>query len=230
MIGNEAMPEYEIPSVEQRERMAGNMGDFGFSVLRDDENMLNYKMVAEFFQNAAAGKEGEVTVYTYPCSYVISRTFSYKNGKMTCVFTQYTAQGSQPEDPQNVDEFMYTKKGNFIYHLEGSTEQSGFRVLPLSDESRAYFRKYIVPVHIIFSDGPLDVSWSSQDFSRLNWDWIFEGLWRNEYGTSMFDSAYYRKASDSMHLDNVVIPGRVVEGSLQKYFNVSIQTLCNGRI
>ncbi len=224
IIGSTLTPGNESPTIQQREKMAQQMGDLGFSVLRYDENMLNYEAVAEFLQNAVTGKDGEITVYTYPWTYVVSQTFSFENGKMTCTFNNYTAEGAQPEESQNVNEFTYTEKGNYIYQLEGSSEKSGFRVLPLSKESREYFRKYVVPGNI-FTKGPLDVTWNSEDFSGLNWEWIFEGLWENENGKDLLDSEYYRKASGNTHFDYALIPSAVVEGLLQKYFNVPTQTL-----
>jgi hypothetical protein len=226
LMRNTLKPGQEFLTDEQREEMAQKMGSLGFSVLRYNENMLNYAPVAAFFQNATTGRDGEVTVYTYPWTYIISFTFAYHNGKMTCTGAQYTAAGVQSEAPQDITEFTYTAKGNLYYQAAGSSGRSGFRVLPLSEQSREYFRKYIVPGNI-FSKGPLAVSWNSENFKALNWEWIFQGLWRYEKGTEMVavGSEYYRQAADSMHFDYAVIPGPVVEGLLQKYFDVPAPTL-----
>ena len=169
---------------------------------------------------------GEATVYTYPYSYVIARTFSYQNGKMTCKGTEYNEGGTRSEATLDVDEFAYTQKGNLIYQIAGESDKSGFRVLPLSEQSREFYRKYIVPVNV-FTQGPLNVSFDSGDYSQLNWEWIFQRLWKTETGTEMVDPAspYYQKAPDSMHFDSAKFPVDVVESLLQKYFDVPTEIL-----
>ena len=224
----------EFPTDAQREEMAQKLGALGFSVLRDNENMLGYEPVAEFFKNTEADIDGEATVFFYPTSTITSRTFQYKDGKMTCAYTDYTAVGVENHDPEAITSFTYTEKGNFIYGMtafptdipdyEGNL--MGFRILPLSEKSREYYRKYVA-VCTIFTKGPLTVTWSSGDFSKLNWEWIYDGLYRHETGKWMVDvsSPYYVPAPDIMHLSSVKLPADVVEGLLQKYFDVSSDTL-----
>jgi len=215
------------PTPEQREEMAQRLGRLGFSVLRDNENMLNYEPVAKFCEDAAAGRDGEVIVFRYPWSYITYMHFVSRGGEITCSYTNYFAsKGFEGEEPQGADAFEYTEKGNLIFHIAGNSESSGFRVLPLSEKSREYYKKYVLPGNI-FSKGPLDTSWNSKDFSAMNWDWVFEGLWLHETGERMVDinSPYYVKAPDSMSFDSVRLPASVAEGLLQKYFNVPAETL-----
>ncbi|HHY14381.1 MAG TPA: hypothetical protein GX526_07100 [Thermoanaerobacterales bacterium] len=217
----------EFPDVQKREEMAGKIAELGFSVTRYNQNMLNYEKVDEFLRNVADGIEGEVTVYTYPWIYVISETFSYKNGEMTCTLKHYTADEVREPITLKVDEFEYTERGNFIYRLEESgDEYRGFRVTPLSEKSRTYFQKYIMPGNI-FMSGPVNINWNKDNFGDLNWDWIFEKLWEYENGTDMFNTEYYREARDNFHFDYVEIPREVVEELLQKYFYVPTDILRN---
>lgn len=216
----------ELPTAAQREELAQKIADLGFPVLRLDENMLHYEPVAEFCAKAAAGQDDAVTVFLYPWNYLISVTFTSQNGNITCAYTNYTEEKAEAEKAQKVDEFTFTEKGNLIYHIESNPDKSGFRVLPLSEESRTYYKKYVVPANT-FAAGPLDASWNNEDFSGLNWEWIFERLWEIKTGRDMLDPAskYYKKAPDNNHFDSVVLPAEIVEGMLQKYFNVSTEDL-----
>ncbi len=134
-------------------------------------------------------------------------TFTSQNGNITCAYTNYTEEKAEAEKAQKVDEFTFTEKGNLIYHIESNPDKSGFRVLPLSEESRTYYKKYVVPANT-FAAGPLDASWNNEDFSGLNWEWIFERLWEIKTGRDMLDPAskYYKKAPDNNHFDSVCSP------------------------
>jgi hypothetical protein len=106
----------------------------------------------------------------------------------------------------------------------------GFRVLPLSQESREYYKKYVAPVNI-FTQGPLDGNWNAQDFSGIHWEWEFDELWRLTTGKRMVDtdspyySPYYIVSPDPMRVDRARFPSEVVERLLQKYFDVPTATL-----
>jgi hypothetical protein len=239
IIKNTVKAEYEPPFASEEEKemqkmaqeIAQKMGDLGFPVVRYDENMLNYEPVAEFFKKAMEGKDGEVTVYYYPTWFYINEiqatTFSFQKGKMIATWVLYTAEGSEKQEPLNVVEFNFTKKGNLYYKLEDYTEYHCFRISPLSEQSREYYQKYIVPgwYEGWTRQGPLDVSWSSSDFSQLNWDYTLDMLWLYENGTYMGDSKYLHRASGNEQFDRIIIPQDVVERLLQKYLDVPTQTL-----
>jgi hypothetical protein len=223
----------EAPTDAQREEMAQRLAKLGFSVRRDHENMLNFEPVAEFFQNAKAGQDGEVTVIRYPWSYITYIRFSCKDGQLTCTYTNYYPPSRfESGKAEAIDEFDYTEKGNVIFHSEGiSYYKTGFRVLPLSQESREYYKKYVAPVNI-FTQGPLVGNWNSQDFSAIHsepfhWEWEFEELWRLTTGKRMVavDSPYYIASPDPMRFDSARFPSEVVENLLQKYFDVPTATL-----
>ena len=222
-------PSQSADALQQREILE-RLKNLGLPVLIPDENMLNYRPVADFLEGALAGKDGEVTVYLYPDARISSRTFSCQGGKMTCAYTDYAFGGAEKHAPEAVDFFSYTKKGNFIYHTEGASgsegNQMGFRVLPLSEKSREYYRKYIVPGDI-FAQGPLNGSWNSKDYSAINWEWEFEGVWKHTTGKWMVDpaSSYYVAPPDNAGFDSVKLPADIVEGLLQKYFDVPTETL-----
>ncbi|ADY55370.1 hypothetical protein Sgly_1039 [Syntrophobotulus glycolicus DSM 8271] len=210
----------ENPSNAQVNEVAQKIGNLGFPVLRYNENMINYKPVDDFFKNALAGKEGKVTVYS-PLSYILDITsynFTYAKGKMTCSYIIYNANGIETMVPRNITKFVYTKKGNVYFHFEDGPEleNTGFRVLSLSEQSREYYKRYVEPGFI--DQGPLVMSWNSSSFNELNWDYILDRLWVYENGTYMGNSKYYINNS-------IVIPQDIVEKKLQKYFEVPTKTL-----
>ncbi len=213
------------PSEAQREEIAERLGALGFSVLRENDMMLNYEIMEEFCENASEGRDGEAVVFLYPGSSATSLRFAREKNKITCAYTTYNADGTiSGGEPLPVDEFRYTKRGNLIYHIAGNSDKSGFRVAPLSEESRAYYRKYVEPVST-FTQGPLDGSWSSLDFSVINWEWLFERLWESTTGETMLDPASSYYVSDSSRMDGVRLPADVAEGLLMQYFDVSAETL-----
>jgi len=214
----------------QKEEEMQKIGELGLPVVRYNEDMLNYEPVAEFFKKAMEGKDGEVTVYYYPWTTpetVFGSAFSFQKGKMILTITEYTAEGFKKHEPQNVTEFNFTKKGNLYYKLEDYTEYHCFRISPLSEQSREYYQKYIVPgwIGTWNSQGLLEVSWNSRDFSRLDWDHILDRLWLYDNGSYMWDSKYVHQASGNEQSDCLIIPQDIVEGLLQKYFEVPTQTL-----
>jgi hypothetical protein len=239
MIKNMVKAGYKPPSATQEEEMmrkmaavmAQKMSELGFPVVRYDENMLNYEPAAEFFKKAMEGKDGEVTVYYSPgwryINEIHATMFSFQKGKMVSTEIEYTAEGPRKQEPEDVSEFTYTPKGNLYYRSDGDTEYNGFRILPLSEQSREYYQKYIVPgwIGAWNSQGLLEVSWNSRDFSQLNWDHILDRLWSYDNGSYMWDSKYVHQASENEQSDCLIIPQDIVEGLLQKYFEVPTQTL-----
>jgi hypothetical protein len=182
--------------------------------------MLNYQRLEEFCADVAAGKDGSVTVFYYPWSYITAISLVAQDGELTCVYTQYTAAGVQGQDSLPIAEFTFTERGNLLFRFEETNYWVGFRVLPLSPQSRAYYRDYIEPV-TVFTQGPLNVNWDTTNFSALNWDWIFQRLWQVETGSAMVDPAspYYVRVEQGF--DRAVLPAQLVEDILQKYFPVS---------
>jgi hypothetical protein len=89
----------ESPTRQQQEEMERRIAALGFPVLRIDENMQNYEPVAKFSTNAAAGKDGKVTVFFTPWSHAISVTFVSQSGKMTCAYAQYDNETATIEEP-----------------------------------------------------------------------------------------------------------------------------------
>ena len=221
----------QSPDENQRETIAKKLGELGYPVLmRYTQNMLNYEIMAKFCEDASAGRDSEATLFYYPWNGITSHTFCYKDGKMSDYFTNYSSEGAKSDTPGIIDSFTYTEKGNFMYYSKPtetlSETQDGFRVLPLSEESWELYRKYVAPGDF-YTQGLLNGTWNSKDFSAINWEWEFEGLWMHTTGKEMVDrdSPYYVEAPDKMSMDRVKLPAGVVEGLLQKYFDVPTETL-----
>lgn len=208
---------------EQFKEISQQVSKLGISVVMENENMPNYKKVVDFYEKAKAGQNAKVIIYHNKA--LFAQIFTSNYGKISKSAVFFTSNGINKTKPQDVDEITRTERGNLIYHSGISSETSGFRVIPLPDICREYYKKYVVPVEI-FADGPLLENWNNQDFGKLNWEWIYERLYTYKTGKMMLseDSKYYHPGSKTT-FDYMVIPAKEVEDLLQSYFDVSTKEL-----
>lgn len=215
------------PTHEDYGRMLEQLASLGLAVEAGDYNMQNYEAVTVFYENAKAGKDGQISIYSIRNYGVSSYTFVSKGGQISC--TLAAVDFTEPENPSvdptgTVTRFEMTDGGHLLFKAvqEGLSDTlNGFCVLPHSEELRTLRRTYIDPVGYS-AGGTLTTNWDKDNLSNLNWEFLFETLYTHDTGVYLFDAFTETYPGDDSRL---AIPAAEVEAVLEKYFPVTADTL-----
>lgn len=217
---------------EQRQEIVNRIGMLGYAVESNGIDMKNSRLVQSFWNRIKAGSNAQIGIYEVETDASLNRyCFNYSNGKM--MFICGTVSWSQSNQPQiqydqvrTVDKFELTSKGYFLYHTpaqNGLWENSnGFRVTPLPAENRELCKKYIEPVgyqgNNIFTS-----SWNQQTITKLNFNDMFEYIYRLEYQKEPDNSKYAYYYPDKVN--TLAVRAENFESIITKYFPVSAKKL-----
>ena len=193
--------------------------------------MPNYERVTDFFDKVKAGENAFVAVYevrAYGSGVDIWGKIFEKDE--AGFYKRYIGNELELTERYPLKDIVLTEHGNLIAYEadDGGGPASGFRVLPLPTEYREAYEKYVRLVDTQ-SDGVINRAWSQDHaFQYLAWDLVFEAIWERESGQRLLGEGspyYHGNMVEPDPGDAAIVPADVVEGTLQKYFNVSSEVL-----
>lgn len=220
--------QYPQPTGEQYGRMLDAVEALGLPAASYNLDTRNADRIVRFCEDAAAGKDGELTVYQISNAYLTGETFRREGGAITRT-ASYWNFGAGPdaeissEPAQALDRFELQPGGHLLYNIEEYGDlPMGFRVLPLGEENRVLARKYVRPVcHTRF--GVTSSDWDENDLSGIHWEWTFEGLLMARTGETIMD-AYPEPCTPGTEYPYAV-PAKDVDGTLTAHFPVTAEQL-----
>jgi len=203
----------------------------GYPVQIHQKDMPNYERVTDFFDKVKAGENAFVAVYevrAYGSGVDIWGKIFEKDE--AGFYKRYIGNELELTERYPLKDIVLTEHGNLIAYEadDGGGPASGFRVLPLPTEYREAYEKYVRLVDTQ-SDGVINRAWSQDHaFQYLAWDLVFEAIWERESGQRLLGEGspyYHGNMVEPDPGDAAIVPADVVEGTLQKYFNVSSEVL-----
>lgn len=222
-----------IPTDNQMKEIVNRIGALGYSVVSTDINMQNPDVVEQFCQKAKAGENEQLGVYIVESDASLERyTFIVVNGKtyFTCIAVTWDT-SDQPQVQYSgmveaVDKFELTSKGYFLFHVPfiDMYEDSsyGFRVSPLPDENIELCKKYIEPIGYL-GNNILTSNWNQETITELNYNDMYEYIYRMEYKKCLESDNYERYCSQIVNA--IAVPATDFERIITKYFPISAQKL-----
>jgi hypothetical protein len=236
-------PDHKLTTDEERDAVLGEAADaiaaLGFPVRKQQEDMRNYQQVVTFFEELRGGGDARVVILSVVGYESVAVNVTVYGQDEAGLF--YHSASVEQNDELAWETFIYersplmmlelTPNGNLMYNQNESFEQGdgfGFRVIPQEQKYTDAYWKYVWPVDVQ-SAGVLSDSWNMQaGLDTLYWELIFEAFWQHENKQILVSegSPYYTPITTEFGADQVaVVPADVVEGTLQRYFDVSADVL-----
>ena len=190
-------------------------------------DMENHEEMEAFLKKAENGEPGEIVVYDIIESGGITRKhFQFDGNQMYELCSTATWSGkSEPvisTSYARIKEWKYTDKGWFGYKLcvpeypEVTEVMDGsclIRVKPMSEENRAMTEKCVAELGYR-GNNLLCTNWSAENIEDLDYNGLFEYLYKMEYG-QIFSTADYPDG----------IPKEEFEAMLMKYLPVTAEQI-----
>lgn len=216
-----------VPSHEDLRQLMEIIASYGFPVICEHFDPINYQKIVAFCSDVEAGLDGTLTIYQISDSRIIELSFNHSGTVMTLTtgtweFSPREAMEIAFSGPERLDSFELQPLGHLIYNEEAyGYDPSGFRVLPLGEDSRRLCNRYVLPVKHV-DCGVTSQNWNQNDFSAINWEYTFENLLMQERHVTIAEANYNHYKNSEIAF---AVPADEVEVLLQKYFTVPIDTL-----
>lgn len=220
-------------SDEERQMLLYRIGQLGYATADAKMDMGNPELIRSFYEAFQSGMDAEAGIYTFDGT-ICRITFLCREGVIYRSVSSIQWD-SMMQSVIDFDEEMYatpvfvlTPKGYLFY---GSDEASilhartvsMLRVEPLGDENRRALQKYIDPLVSYASTGVFSLDWDNADLSVINFNDVFEFLYKLEYGVSadtVFTDRYIATRTNQR-----AVPAADFEAIITKYFFVSAESL-----
>lgn len=216
-----------LPSHEDLRQLIEVIASYGFPVICEYFDPINYEKIIVFYNDVEASQDGTLTIYQILNSRIIELTFNHKGNVMTLStgtweFSLQEAMKFDYSGPERLDYFALQPLGHLIYNQESyGYDPYGFRVLPLGEDFRTLCNDYVLPVKHV-DCGVTSQNWNQTVFSAINWEYTFESLLMKERHITIDKANYdHYKNSEIVY----AVPASEVETLLQKYFTVPTDTL-----
>ena len=212
---------------EQREILEA-LEQQGYAVASEKFNMPNYEKVVEAVNAMQENQEVSLGVYQIqPNGDLTRNTFISENGNKYFfrVFANIDDSGEPlVEKPENYRILNYTKlsdKGYFFYGFL-SPGEAGFRVTPLNEKNRELTQSYIDPLGYV-GHTALTQNWSEEDFSNLNFNDLFETLYKMKYGDDPLHIYEDQYTVENSYI--IEVPENIFESAVTEYFRIPTSVL-----
>lgn len=216
----------------QRQQIVARIGNLGYTVVSDNIDMQNPDAVKQFWEKSKEGQDAELAIYEVELDASLERyTLKLTQGKtyFTCVTATWNA-ADQPQiqygNVEIIDKFELTTKGYFLYHIPAQNglwdNSHGFRITPLPVRNRELCEKYIKPVGYQ-GNNILTSNWDQKTITKLNFNDMFEYVYRLDYQKEPASDQYARYYPDKVN--TLAVPASDFEGILTKYFQISAKEL-----
>lgn len=219
---------YPNPTREEHRRMQEIVAMYDVPVVARHHDMQNYEQVLEFYSDAKAGKDAQVTIYSILDYAVYADVFIATGGKIShTMATMNFGSRNLPLVTRTIEvsKFELTESGHLLYTASagGDTEDyhGGFCVPPHGDELRELRRTYVDPVGYS-PGGVLNANWDKDHLSKLNWEFLFDTLCKTQKGGFISDLYTEPYPGDEYRRG---VPATEVESLLQSYFPVPTEML-----
>lgn len=190
--------------------------------------MENYDRMDTFLKASAKGEKGSIVLYKLDLDGGITRNEYIFDGEQMYDLSVKMSWNKKTEPVRNdisyarMQKWSYTERGNFCYELcvpeppQVSELVDGsfiFRVIPLSEECRAYSEKYVFPIGYQ-GNNLLVTNWDSQHLEGLDYAGTFEYFYRMKYGE------LYSEQEEVTQ-----VPGDVFESLMMEYLPITEEQL-----
>lgn len=203
--------------IEQMQEMVG-YGGYSVTASIYYSDMINYENVDAFLRASQNGEPGSVVIYDVHNDGGIGRKKFVYDGKNMYVISAICQWNTETEpiitymSHNRVEEWKYTDKGWFGYELcvpkppEVSETMDGsclIRVLPMVEEHRQLSKKCVEALGYK-GNNLLCSNWSLDNIGQLDFNGLFEHLYRMKYGVK-FDYTKYPNGIPMEEFEDIIV-------------------------